>query len=83
MYEQYSLILSSLVLGGLVGLVLAALVTAQFYLFLEFPFSLEFPTQLVCIMVAMALVTTFFAVYIPMNAVNAHKIAAIIKGLHG
>lgn len=83
MYEQYSLILSSLVLGGLVGLVLAALVTAQFYLFLEFPFSLEFPTQLVGAMVGMALLTTFFAVYIPVKAVNRHKIAAIIKGLYG
>lgn len=43
MYEQYSLIISSLVLGTVVGFILASVVTAQFYLFLEFPFELNFP----------------------------------------
>ena len=70
MYEQYSLILSSLTLGSLVGFILAGVVTAQFFLFMEFPFKFTFPKGLVLSMVVMALVTTFFAVYVPIKAIN-------------
>eukprot|EP00355_Strombidium_rassoulzadegani_P001133 CAMPEP_0168610022 /NCGR_PEP_ID=MMETSP0449_2-20121227/1540_1 /TAXON_ID=1082188 /ORGANISM="Strombidium rassoulzadegani, Strain ras09" /LENGTH=216 /DNA_ID=CAMNT_0008650249 /DNA_START=1227 /DNA_END=1873 /DNA_ORIENTATION=- len=69
MYEQYSLILSSLILGTIVGLILACVVTAQFFLFLEFPFKLTFPYELVVVMYALAVATTFFAVYIPVSKV--------------
>lgn len=35
MYEQYAVVISSLVLGTFVGFILASVVTAQFFLFLE------------------------------------------------
>uniref|UniRef100_A0A7S3CJT1 ABC3 transporter permease C-terminal domain-containing protein n=1 Tax=Strombidium rassoulzadegani TaxID=1082188 RepID=A0A7S3CJT1_9SPIT len=80
MYEQYSLILSSLILGTIVGLILACVVTAQFFLFLEFPFKLTFPYELVVVMYALAVATTFFAVYIPVSKVNKQRVAQTIKG---
>lgn len=70
MYEQYSLIISSLILGSVVGFSLAAVVTAQFFLFLEFPFQLVFPKELVYMMYILALMTTFVAVYKPVSVVN-------------
>lgn len=81
MYEQYIVIICSLILGTLVGLVLAAICTAQFFLFLEFPFRLEFPAELLYAMFALALLTTFFAVYLPVQRVNKERIATTIKGI--
>ena len=40
MYEAFSVILSSLLLGIAVGLVVSITLTAQFYLFIELPFKL-------------------------------------------
>lgn len=70
MYEQYTVIVCALILGTLVGFILAAICTAQFFLFLEFPFRLEFPAELLYAMIAMAIVTTFFAVWVPVKRVN-------------
>ena len=70
MYEQYIVIICSLILGTAVGIVLAAICTAQFFLFLEFPFRLVFPSELLYAMIGLALLTTFFAVWIPINRVN-------------
>jgi ABC-type antimicrobial peptide transport system permease subunit len=80
MYEQYSVILASLVLGTIVGFILSSVVTAQFFLFMEFPFSLDFPYGLLYTMVIMSIVTTFYAVWVPVSEVNNQKIAQAIKG---
>mmetsp|Transcript_2325 Transcript_2325/g.3973 ORF Transcript_2325/g.3973 Transcript_2325/m.3973 type:complete len:755 (-) Transcript_2325:38-2302(-) len=81
MYEQYSLIIASLLLGSLVGLILAVTVTAQFFLFLEYPFELIFPEFLLFLMILMAIVTTYFAVSKPVTQVNNRQIAQVIKGV--
>lgn len=81
MYEQYAVVISALILGTGVGFILASIVTAQFFLFLEEPFRLDFPFGLLYAMVIMAVVTTFFAVWIPMKQVNNQKVATTIKGL--
>ena len=70
MYEQYSLILSSLLLGSFVGSILASVVTAQFFLFMEFPFEFIIPEGLLWTMVVMSLITTFFATSIPIKEVH-------------
>ena len=80
MYEQYSVIIASLVIGTIVGFILAAVVTAQFFLFMEFPFKLNFPFALLYAMFAMSIVTTFFAVWVPVMEVNRQQIAQAIKG---
>ena len=40
MYEAFSVILSALFLGIIVGLIVSLTLTAQFYLFIELPFKL-------------------------------------------
>ena len=67
MYEQYSLILASLTIGTAVGLALASIIAAQFFLFLEQPFALQFPSELTYIMYGLAVATTFFAVWNPIT----------------
>ena len=81
MYEQYSVVLASLILGSLVGFILASVVTAQFFLFMEFPFKLDFPVNLLIAMFCMSITTTFFAVYIPVSKINKQRIATTIKGI--
>lgn len=81
MFEQYSVIISSLILGTMVGFIVASIVTAQFFLFMEFPFALDFPAELVYVMYGMAILTTFYAVYVPVNEVNNKRISQTLKGL--
>ena len=81
LYEQYSVILSALILGCIVGVLLAIMIISQFFLFLERPFKLDIPMTFVWLMIAMALITTAFAVYLPVRAVNKQKISSTIKGL--
>lgn len=80
LHEQYTLILSSLLLGTFVGFLLSCMVTSQFFLFIQLPFKLEFPWYILITMIVMALVTTLLAVVIPVRSVNKKKIATVIKG---
>lgn len=80
MYEQYSVVLAALILGSLVGIILASVVTAQLFLFMELPFKLDFPVSLLAGMACMSISTTFFAVYIPVSKINKQRIATTIKG---
>ena len=56
------------------------MVTAQFYLFIEQPFDLEWPYWLLLGMLVVALSTTFFAVYLPIKALNKRQVAQVLKG---
>ena len=81
MYEQYSVIVASMVLGLVTGIILSVMCTAQFYLFLELPMIFKFPFELVLTMMTLAMFTTFFAVYLPIRKLNKCKISRIVKGL--
>jgi len=80
MYEAFAVIFGALTLGIIVGLTVAFTLTAQFYLFIELPFKLSFPTILFVTMILMSLITTYFAVLIPVRDVNQKRIATVIKG---
>jgi len=80
MYEAFSVILTSVILGLIIGLIVAIALTAQFYLFIELPFKLTFPTGLFILMVVIVLVTTFLAVFIPVTDLGKKNIAVILKG---
>lgn len=81
MYEAFSIVGSAVILGSAVGVVTASLVTAQLILFFQFPFTLNFPYEILIAMFIMAMATTYSAVYIPVKAVNGKEISAIIKGI--
>jgi ABC-type lipoprotein release transport system permease subunit len=67
MYEAFLVIISSGILGCIIGLIVSVLVTVQFNVFLEQPFTLNFPGYFVAGLILVALSTTYFAVAIPVN----------------
>lgn len=79
MYESFLVIFAASVIGLIIGTVVACLITAQFYMFLELPFSLKFPWLLVFMLLMLAYSTTYFAVAYPMRGVNKRQIAGVIK----
>ncbi len=79
MYEAFFVIISAAILGVCIGLVTATLVTAQFYLFLELPLVVKPPWLLVGITLTVSILTTFFAVLIPVQEVNKRRIASVLK----
>jgi ABC-type antimicrobial peptide transport system permease subunit len=79
MYEAFLVIVAAGILGVLIGIIVACLVTAQFNMFLELPFVLDFPTWLVVILCTVALTTTYLAVHYPVSSVNKSTIAKILK----
>lgn len=80
MYEAFLVIVSAGILGILIGIIVACLVTAQFNMFLEQPFKLEFPWALVSILCFVALSTTFLAVHYPVAQVNKSTISKVLRG---
>jgi ABC-type antimicrobial peptide transport system permease subunit len=79
MYESFIVVFSSCILGVLIGILTSILVTAQFYLFLELPLVVKPPWALIGMILGVVVSTTFFAVFIPVNAVNQKKIANVLK----
>lgn len=79
MYEAYLVIVVSTTLGIAVGWGLAALVSYQFYSFIELPPSVDFPWFLTVCMVIIALITTAVSVLFPVQKVNGTHIARVLK----
>merc|ERR1712060_201632 len=80
MYEAFMIVLTACILGFIVGLMVAAMVTAQFYLFIEQDIDIEWPGYLLTGMFFLSMVTTFVAVYLPIEKVNKTQIAVVLKG---
>ena len=57
------------------------MVAAQFFMFMELPYDFSLPKVLLAIMVIMSIISTYFAVAWPIQAVNDRPIASVIKGL--
>lgn len=79
MYEAYLVIVVSTTLGLAVGWGLAALVSYQFYSFIELPPSVDFPWFLTICMVIIALITTAVSVLFPVQKVNGTHISRVLK----
>ena len=79
MYEAYIVVISAAILGTTVGFVTAVTIGVQFYMFIELPLEVEFPYYLMTGLIVIALITTWFAVTIPMNRVNERQIASVLK----
>lgn len=80
LYEQYAVVLAAILIGLVVGLFLALLVSSQLFVLMEFPFELAFPWGYTTAMILLAVSTTFYAVYAPVSTVNKQRIAQTIKG---
>mmetsp|Transcript_14734 Transcript_14734/g.19976 ORF Transcript_14734/g.19976 Transcript_14734/m.19976 type:complete len:80 (+) Transcript_14734:2131-2370(+) len=66
-YEAYMVVVAASILGITSGFSAALLINSQLYMILEFPLDVQFPWILLLIMMVIAILTTFVAVYIPIN----------------
>ena len=67
MYEAYIVIVSASILGTFVGFITAVTIAVQFYMFIELPLEVAFPTYLLIVLLVIAFITTWFAVWIPVK----------------
>ena len=79
MYEAYIVVIAAAILGTSVGFLTAVTIGVQFYMFIELPLEVEFPSYLMTGLIVIALITTWFAVKIPMKSVNEKQIASVLK----
>jgi len=79
MYEAFFVVFSATLLGICIGVVTAALVTAQLCLFLQLQPFVALNYYLLGITVVISFFTTFFAVQIPIAEVNKRQIASVLK----
>ena len=79
LYEAFAIVVSSSVLGILIGFITSLMIASQFFMFIEMPLTIFFPVWILVGMLSMAGITTFVAVYKPMRDVNKRRIAAVLK----
>ena len=79
MYEAFMVVISASILGTIVGFITAVTIASQFYMFIELPVEISFPYYLLGGMLVISFITTWFAVWVPVTAVNNKKIASVLK----
>jgi ABC-type antimicrobial peptide transport system permease subunit len=78
-YEALTIVLSSCILGSLIGITVAATLTLQLNLFTEMPFTLELPTTLISTMLSLALVGAVFGSALPARAFVKASISEVLR----
>ena len=79
-YEAVSIVLSSLVLGLLLGVVTSVAVALQSNLFDEMPFEFLFPTTLFVLIILSSLALAIVGSYAPIQTYAKKPIAVVLKG---
>lgn len=81
LYEAAALILSSIIVGTLIGIVISTTLVLQFNLFSELPFKSNFPFILYFIMCLSGFVLGLFGSYYPTSQVNEISLVKVLKGI--
>lgn len=80
-YEAFSLITASGLLGTIVGLVVAITLTLQILMFTELPFKFVFPTEIFLLTFLGGGVTAILGSYLAVLEIRDKSISTILKGL--
>jgi len=80
-YEAFSIVLSSVILGSVIGLVVAIMMTGQFGMFTQLPFVFVFPSQLFFPILAMCIVIAFVGSFVPALVIRRKPISSVLKGM--
>ena len=81
MYEAASIILSSIITGTFIGVVISVTLILQFNVFVELPFTFNFPFKLYFTLVTFGLVMGLLGSYYPIYEVNSISLVKVMKGL--
>lgn len=79
--ETFSVVFSSLVLGTIVGLLVALSGTVYYVIFFELPFYVYFPYFEFFLLLGFLSATSFLTTYIGLKGIVYQPIAKILKGL--
>jgi len=79
-YEAFCVVLTSLLLGAIIGLVVSITLTLQFNLFTELPFTFQFPYTLFFSVLGMSFIVAVLGSYFPSRKLQYKPIAAALKG---
>jgi hypothetical protein len=79
-YEAVCIILSCVVVGTLIGLISAIILSMQFNLFMQLPFTLSFPYFMFTELVILSLIVAVVGSYIPGKEYASKPINIVIKG---
>jgi len=80
-YEAFSIVLSSVILGTLIGLVVAIMMTVQFGMFTQLPFKFVFPSELFFPTLAMCIIIAFIGSFVPALVIRRKPISSVLKGM--
>ena len=80
MYEQFTVVTASTILGVAGGLFLSIVVTSSFFNLIELHFKMLVPTELTVIVIIIGFATTFMATYTPITKLNKSNISRALIG---
>lgn len=80
-YEAFSLIISSSIIGSFIGIIVAATMTIQILMFLEINFIFLFPTIMFCTVFCLGILISIFGSYYAIKLFKDQQISQIVKGL--
>eukprot|EP00756_Hemistasia_phaeocysticola_P049200 Hpha_TRINITY_DN23646_c0_g1::TRINITY_DN23646_c0_g1_i1::g.57585::m.57585 len=78
-YEALATVLASFLCGALTGIMIAITLTLQFNVFVEMPFSFQFPWLYFFIMAFQAVFTAIVGSWVPANKLRDTQIAQLLK----
>jgi len=82
LYEASTIVITSIIIGSILGIFISCSLILQFDLFLELPFILNFPYKLYFILVIIGLFLGLLGSYYPIYDVNKLSLVKIMKGLN-
>ena len=80
-YEAFAIVLACVILGTIIGLVVAIMMTVQFGMFTQLPFSFQFPSVLFFPVLAMCLIIAFVGSFVPASVIRRKPISSVLKGM--
>lgn len=80
-YEAIALIISSGLLGTVIGIIVAITITLQILMFVELPFVFIFPTNMFLLTFIGGILTAIFGSYFAVKEIRDKTISTILKGL--
>jgi ABC-type antimicrobial peptide transport system permease subunit len=73
---------AAIVLGSIVGILVAITLTLQFNLFTELPFEMEFPFIMYFTLIGICLITALVGSYYPLSQMKKYSISVALRGLN-
>ena len=81
LYEASTIIMTSIIIGTILGIIISCSLILQFDIFMELPFILNFPYKFYFILISIGLFLGLLGSYYPTYDINTISLVKIMKGL--